>query len=138
MMASRRIGRVRRACGACILAGLIGTGAHAQTAPPAPAAAASATAVSSGGAANDARSYVQFTQDFTSLCVSRNGVQVLVKNTHPTRKLRVWLDRYHMGQGTGDRSRSDLAPGAEPEPLGCSRSLTGPQEWRIAKAAFID
>lgn len=86
----------------------------------------------------DARQFVQFVEDFTGNCVARNAVQVLVKNTHPTRTLRVWLDRYHMGTGTGDRSRSDLAPGAEPEPLGCSRSLTGPQEWRVVRAAFVN
>lgn len=86
----------------------------------------------------DAAQYVQFVQEPTATCVSRNGQQILVKNSHPTRKLRVWLDRVHMGVGTGDRSRSDLAPGGEPEPLGCSRSLSGPQEWRVARAVFID
>jgi hypothetical protein len=86
----------------------------------------------------DAAASIAFTEDFTGLCVSRNGVQILVRNTHPTRSVRVWLDRIHMGAGTGDRSRSDLAPGAEPEPLGCSRSLTGPQEWRVVRAVFID
>jgi hypothetical protein len=40
--------------------------------------------------------------------------------------------------GTGDRSRSDLAAGAEPEPLGCSRSESGPQEWRLVRAVFVD
>lgn len=86
----------------------------------------------------EAKQYVQFVEDFTGTCVSRNGVQILVKNTHPTRALRVWLDRYHMGTGTGDRSRTDLPAGSEPEALGCSRSLSGPQEWRIVRAAFID
>jgi hypothetical protein len=43
-----------------------------------------------------------------------------------------------MGIGTGDRSRSDLKPGAEPEPLGGSRSLTGAQEWRLVRANFLD
>lgn len=88
--------------------------------------------------AGDAKQYVQFVEDFTGNCVSRNGVQLLVKNTHPTRTLRVWLDRYHMGIGTGDRSRTDLPAGSEPEPLGCSRNLNGPQEWRIVRAAFVD
>lgn len=86
----------------------------------------------------DPRQFVQFVEDFAGTCVARQGVQLLVKNTHPSRTVRVWLDRYHMGQGTGDRSKSDLAPGADPEPLGCSRSLTGPQEWRIARAIFLD
>jgi hypothetical protein len=86
----------------------------------------------------EATAHVNFSQDFVGTCVSRNGVQILVRNTHPTRKLRVWLDRFHMGVGTGDRSRSDLAPGAEPEPLGCSRSESGPQEWRVVRAVFVD
>jgi len=86
----------------------------------------------------DAARYVRFTEEPAGNCVARNGMQVLVQNTHPTRRLRVWLDRYHMGVGTGDRSRSELAPGAEPEPLGCSRSLGGPQEWRLVRAAFVD
>jgi hypothetical protein len=86
----------------------------------------------------DAAQYVQFSQEPTATCVARNGQQILVKNSHPTRKLRVWLDRMHMGVGTGDRSRSDLAPGGEPEPLGCSRNLNGIQEWRVARVVFID
>lgn len=89
-------------------------------------------------AGEDPAQYVQFVQEHAATCVARNGVQILVKSSHPTRKLRVWLDRIHMGVGTGDRSRSDLAPGGEPEPLGCSRSLSGPQEWRLARVVFVD
>lgn len=87
---------------------------------------------------DDARRYVVFVEEFAGNCTARSGVQLLVKNSHPTRKLRVWLDRFHMNVGTGDRSHSDLAPGAEPEALGCSRSLNGVQEWRIVRAQFID
>jgi hypothetical protein len=104
--------------------------------------AVAGAAVCLGGPAaaqeDDARSYVVFVEEFAGHCTSRNGVQLLVKNSHPTRKLRVWLDRFHMNVGTGDRSRSDLAPGAEPEALGCSRSFTGVQEWRIVRVQFID
>jgi hypothetical protein len=89
-------------------------------------------------AAEDASGFVTFVEEHAATCVSRNGVQILVRNTHPSRTLRVWLDRYHMGTGTGDRSRSDLKPGAAPEPLGCSRSLSGAQEWRLVRAAFVD
>jgi len=94
--------------------------------------------VAASPADEDARQYVAFVEDFAGTCVARNGVQIQVKNTHPTRKLRVWLDRYHMGSGTGDRSRSELLPGAEPEPLGCSRTGHGAQEWRIVRAVFVD
>lgn len=89
-------------------------------------------------AEEDAAQYVQFIQEPTATCVTRNGQQILVKNTHPTRKLRVWLDRMLMGVGTGDRSRSELAPGGEPEPLGCSRNSNAPQEWRLVRATLID
>jgi hypothetical protein len=89
-------------------------------------------------AAEDPSTFVSFVEEPSSTCVSRNGVQILVRNAHASRTLRVWLDRYHMGIGTGDRSRSDLKPGAAPEPLGCSRSLTGPQEWRLVRASFVD
>jgi hypothetical protein len=89
-------------------------------------------------AADDPAAFVGFIEEPTATCVARNGVQVLVRNTHPQRTLRVWLDRYHMGVGTGDRSRSDLKPGAAPEALGCSRSATGAQEWRLVKVIFVD
>lgn len=88
--------------------------------------------------AEDPKQHLLFVEEFTGGCVARSGVQVLVRNTHPTRTLRVWLDRYHAGTGTGDRSRSDLPPGAEPEPLGCSRNNNAPQDWRLVRAAFID
>lgn len=87
---------------------------------------------------DDPTRYVQFVEDFTATCVQRNGKQIQVRNSHPTRTLKVWLDRFHMGVGTGDRSRSELAPGAPPEPLGCSRSDSGPQEWRIVKVQFVN
>jgi hypothetical protein len=88
---------------------------------------------------DDARKYVQFVQDYAAMCVSRNAVEILVKSSHRSRTVRVWLDRYNAGVGTGDRSRTDLKPGAEPEPLGCSRTLDGgTQEWRVVRAEFSD
>lgn len=89
-------------------------------------------------AEDDPTKFVQFVEDFTATCVQRNGKQILVRNSHPTRTLKVWLDRFHMGVGTGDRSRSELKAGGDPEALGCSRSDTGAQEWRIVKAQFLD
>ena len=87
---------------------------------------------------DDAATYVAFVEEHAASCVQRNGTQIQVRSTHPTRRIKVWLDRFHMGVGTGDRSRSELAPGAEPQPLGCSRSATGAQEWRIVRAVFLD
>jgi hypothetical protein len=88
--------------------------------------------------AEDASAHVVFVQEFAGNCVSRSGVQILVRNTHPTRAIKIWLDRYHMGIGTGDRSRSELRPASEPEPLGCSRTTDGPQEWRLVRAIFVN
>jgi hypothetical protein len=98
--------------------------------------ASAATIASAAG--EDPKQFVQFVEELAGNCSSRNAKMILVRNTHPSRMLRVWLDRYHMGTGTGDRSRSELKPGAAPEALGCSRSLDGPQEWRIVRAAFVD
>jgi ferric-dicitrate binding protein FerR (iron transport regulator) len=88
--------------------------------------------------ADDPASYVSFVLETTSNCMLNHGQQVQVKNTHPGRTVRVWLDRMQAGIGTGDRSRSELRSGAEPEPLGCSRSAAGVQEWRIVRAVFVD
>jgi len=100
-------------------------------------AVASSVALAAAAEA-DPKQSLRFVEEFAGNCTARSGVQILVQNTHPTRTVRVWLDRYHMGTGTGDRSRSDLAPGAPPEPLGCSRTTDGPQEWRVVRAVFID
>lgn len=87
----------------------------------------------------DAARYVQFVQDNAAMCVSRNAVEILVKSTHPSRTVRVWLDRYTAGVPTADRSRTELKPRAEPEPLGCSRTPEGAtQEWRIVRVQFSD
>lgn len=97
-------------------------------------------AIAAGALRDDpeARPYVAFTEDFAATCVQRQGVQILVKSTHPTRPLQLWLERFHMGTGTGDRSRSLLKPGEEPQPLGCSRTLSGEQEWRIVRVVFAE
>ncbi|MCA0177753.1 MAG: hypothetical protein LCH73_15955 [Proteobacteria bacterium] len=82
--------------------------------------------------------YVAFVQEPAARCVQLGGMQVLVKSTHPSRAIQIWLDRYQLGVGTGDRSRALLAPGGEPEPLGCTQNLTGAQEWRLARARFAE
>jgi hypothetical protein len=119
----------------------------AQAADPPGAAAASAvppqglvaaSAPSPEAAAATAASYVAFMLETTSNCMLNNGQQIQMRSTHPSRKVRVWLDRFHRGIGTSDRSRTDLPPGVDPEPLGCSRSAAGVQEWRIVRAVFVD
>lgn len=86
----------------------------------------------------DAKSFIEFGKDFDANCVSLEGVTVLVKSTHPSRPIRLYLERYLLGHFTGDRSKSELLPNGEPERLGCSRTVSGPQEWRILRAEFMD
>ncbi|GAP33566.1 hypothetical protein [Piscinibacter sakaiensis] len=118
-------------------AGSLPSAATAASAAPgaAPSPVAEIAAPTPDG--EDALRYIAFVEEPTAGCVARMGRQVQVRSTHPTRTLRVWLDRVHMGVGTGDRSRSDLAPGAAPEPLGCSRTSSGDQSWRIVRAVFL-
>jgi hypothetical protein len=96
-------------------------------------------AVPTWAAEEDPASFVKFGEDFGATCVNRNTVTVTVKSTHPSRTVRVWLERSVGGVPTGDRSKSDLKPSAEPEDLGCAKSLEGAeQKWKIQRAAFVD
>lgn len=92
----------------------------------------------SARADDTAASYVQFVEEAADRCVSRNGMQIQVRSTHPTRRIKVWLDRSLGGVGTGDRSRTELRPGAEPEALGCSRDQGFTQAWKLVRAEFLD
>lgn len=84
-------------------------------------------------------SFVKFGEDFGATCVNRQTVTVTVRSTHPSRTVRVWLERSVGGVPTGDRSKSDLEPGAPPEDLGCARSLEGAeQKWTVRRAIFVD
>ena len=97
--------------------------------PAAPAAPA---------AAEDPAQFIQFVLEDDANCQIREGQHISVRSRHPTRTIRVWLDRFYQNTGTGDRSRSDLRPAAEPEGLGCSVVMNGKQEWRIVRAQFLN
>jgi hypothetical protein len=88
--------------------------------------------------AEDPVKFVILSTEDDANCVRWEGQLVVVRNSHPTRRIKVWLERFHMGTGTGDRSRTELNPNTEPEPLGCSRSQYGKQEWRVVRAIFLD
>ena len=89
-------------------------------------------------AEDDPLQFVEFVEDFEAVCVQREGVMILVRNRHPSKALRIWMERWHMGANTGDRGKSELLPGGEAEKLGCSRTLSGKQEWRVIRAQFIE
>ena len=86
----------------------------------------------------DPGQFVEFVEDFEATCVAREGVMIMVRSKHPSRPIRIWLERWHMGVNTGDRGKSDLKPGDEAEKLGCSRTLNGKQEWRVVRAQFTE
>ncbi len=88
--------------------------------------------------AQDPKAFVEFVTDNDANCVRWEGQMILVRSTHPSRTIKVWLERHFMGKPTGDRSRSELAPNGEPDKLGCSRLTYGSQDWRIVKAEFLD
>ena len=103
------------------------------------AATAMVFATSLVAAEEDAVSFVKFGEDFGATCVNRQTVTVTVQNTHPSRTVRVWLERSVGGVPTGDRSKSDLKPSAAPEDLGCAKSLEGAeQKWKVQRAVFLD
>ena len=104
------------------------------------AGAAALVCLSSGQvlAQEVATAHVQFVEESAGNCVARSGVQILLKSSHPTRRIRVWLDRTVGGSGTGDRSRTELAPGAAPEALGCSRNGGMAQGWKLVRAEFVE
>lgn len=86
----------------------------------------------------DPASFVAFSTDFDSKCVQRQGVMIYVSNKHPTRTMRLMLERWYMDNRTADRGKSVLKPGEEPEPLGCSTIEGAKQEWKILKSEWVD
>lgn len=88
--------------------------------------------------AQDPAAFVEFVKDFDANCVRWEGYLVMIRSTHPTRRIKVTLERQFMGKPTGDRSRSELVPNGEPDKLGCSQLQVGTQEWKITKVEFMD
>jgi len=82
--------------------------------------------------------FIVFSTDFDSKCVQRNGVMIYIANSHPSRTMRLVLERWYMDNRTADRGKSMLKPGADPEPLGCSNIEGGKQEWRVLKSEWLD
>jgi hypothetical protein len=94
--------------------------------------------IASAQEAQDPAAFVEFVKDFDANCVRWEGYMVMIRSTHPARRIKVTLERQFMGKPTGDRSRSELAPNGEPDKLGCSQLQVGTQEWKITKVEFMD
>jgi hypothetical protein len=86
----------------------------------------------------DPLAFIEFSTDFDSKCVQRNGVMIYIVNKHPNRTLKLVVERWYMGNRTADRGKSVLKPGEEPEPLGCSNIEGGKQEWKVLKSEWAD
>lgn len=87
---------------------------------------------------DDPVKFIAFSTDFDSKCVQRNGVMVYVANKHPSRSMKLVLERWYMDNRTADRGKSLLKPGDEPEALGCSNIEGGRQEWKVLKSEWVD
>jgi hypothetical protein len=121
-----------------LLLGLSGPFSADARDPMLPGAAVAAATDAAPASAEDPRQFVDFVVEDDANCQLRDGQHVSVRSTHPSRSIRVWLDRYYRNVGTGDRSHSDLKPAADPEALGCTRVMDGVQEWRVIRALFIN
>jgi len=86
----------------------------------------------------DPLKFLAFSTDFDSKCVERRGVMIYIANTHPSRTMKLVLERWYMENRTADRGKSVLKPGVEPEPLGCSNIEGGKQEWKVLKSEWVD
>ena len=91
-----------------------------------------------GAESTDALSYIEFSHDFDGQCVMRQGKMVLVRNTHPSRRIKLYLRRYYAEVQQPGRTAQTLAPGAEPVPLGCTVISGRSQRWEPLKAQFLD
>ena len=87
--------------------------------------------------AENPNDFLSFTTDFAAKCVTRGGVMIYLSNTHPSRKIKVTLERWYMNHKTADRGRSILNAKSSPDPLGCSKISEGKQEWKILKAEWV-
>ena len=91
----------------------------------------------SAGDLSDAGDYIEFVHDHDSQCVMRNGKMQQVRNSHATRKIKLYLYRFFANKRQPGRTVEVLLPEGEPVSLGCTVIDGSPQHWEIAKARFV-
>jgi hypothetical protein len=84
------------------------------------------------------KDFLIFSTDFAAKCVIRGGVMIYLSNKHPSREIKVTLERWYMNNKTADRGKSVLKAQSGPDALGCSKVSEGDQEWKILKAEWVD
>ncbi len=90
-----------------------------------------------GSGEQRAADYIEFSYDFHSECVVRNGKMLLVRNTHPVRAIKVYLDRFFAERRQPGRAAHTLEPAAQPVAVGCTVVDGLVQKWEVAKAVFV-
>ncbi|MDH3637018.1 MAG: hypothetical protein OES09_00955 [Gammaproteobacteria bacterium] len=81
--------------------------------------------------------YIEFSYDFHSECVTRNGKMVLVRNTHPARAIKLYLYRFFADKRQPGRAVHTLTPNGKAIAVGCTVVHGLAQKWQVAKAVFL-
>ena len=89
-------------------------------------------------ASEDAAQHIDFSYDFDSKCVVRNGKMLLIKSNHAQRTIKVYLQRYFAEKRQPGRTVQVLKPGDEAVGLGCTMIDGKPQDWKLIKATYLD
>lgn len=86
---------------------------------------------------HDSLEYLEIVTDFGADCVSRNALQLLIVNTHPTRPIKAKLFRYYGDVRQPGRSAYVLEPGDDPLALGCDKIQGRAQYWEITTSNYV-
>ncbi|MDT0617911.1 hypothetical protein RM531_05460 [Salinisphaera sp. P385] len=89
------------------------------------------------GEPEDPRDFIEFGHKYASDCTRHRAEMRLVENTHETRTIEVVLWRYLGDTRSQGRSVKQLAPGADPEPLGCTAANGLERRWEIERIEFV-
>lgn len=89
------------------------------------------------GEAEDPRAFIEFGHEYASACTRHRAEMRLVANTHESRAIEIVLWRYLGDTRSQGRSVKTLAPGADPEPLGCTKANGLERRWEIERIEFV-
>ena len=87
-----------------------------------------------------AAEYLEFLSIQDGHChnLSEGGQLCLLKNNHPTKKIKFRLERYFVGVRQPGLVVGVIGPGGEPVRLGCTRVDGREQDWKVRLATFAD
>jgi len=70
--------------------------------------------------------------------LSQGGQLLLLKSTHPAKKIKFRLERYFAGVRQPGLVQDVIDPGSQPVRLGCTRVDNREQNWKVRLATFLD